>query len=152
MVTQARIYHFHLNFLHTFTALGNSNPWVISWISTYLEVIFVSLLVISIQFYPLSRKNIIKCSAVWNIDFVSNQQFQFFVFTFPWPLFKFTVNPSILIKVRCLIPFPKYLYICCCPWSELCTFFLHSFPIPFTYFLIFGYLLWTPDKSNSWYM
>ena len=141
MVTQARIYHFHLNFRHTFTALGNSNPWAISWTSTYLAVIFVSLLVISIQFYPTSRKNIMKYSAVRNIDFVSKQQCQFFVFTFSWPLFKYSVHLPILIRLRCLIPFPKYLYICCCPWSELCTFFRAFLPHPiclFPYFRLFA--------------
>ena len=61
---------------------------------------------------------------VRNIDFISKQQSQFFVFTFLSLQFKFSIHPCILC---CLVAFP---------------------PHPFAYFLTSGYLLQTPDNSN----
>ena len=61
---------------------------------------------------------------VRNIEFISKQPSQFFVFTFLSLQFKFSVHPCILC---CLIAFP---------------------PHPFAYFLTSGYLLQTPDNSN----
>ena len=45
------------------------------------------------------------------------------------------------------IPLPKYQYLLLSlKWS------VHSIPILFAYFLIFGYFLWAPDNSNSQYL
>ena len=60
---------------------------------------------------------------VRNVEFISKQPCQFFVFTFLSLQFKFSVHPCILF---CLLAFP---------------------PHPFPYFLISGYLLRTPDNS-----
>ena len=64
------------------------------------------------------------CTEVRNIEFISKQPSQFFVFTFLSLQFKFSVHSCILC---CLIAFP---------------------PHPFAYFLTSGYLLQTPYKSN----
>ena len=141
MVTQAGIYHFHLNFLHTFTALGNSNPWAISWTSTYLEVIFVSLLVISIQFYPTSRKNIVKCSAVRNIDFVSKQQCQFFVFTFFVTFVQIQCPSPYFNQASLLNSFSKISIHLLLPLKWVVHFFRAFLPHPiclFPYFRLFA--------------
>ena len=61
---------------------------------------------------------------VRNVEFISKQPCQFFVFTF----LSLSSNPvSIPVYFFCLLAFP---------------------PHPFPYFLISGYLLRTPDNSN----
>ena len=62
------------------------------------------------------------CTEVQDIEFISKQPRQFFVFTFLSLQFKFSVHSCILC---CLVAFP---------------------PHPFAYFLISGYLLQTLDN------
>ena len=65
-----------------------------------------------------------RCTGVLNIEFISKQSSQFFVFAFLSLQFKFSIHPCILC---CLIAIP---------------------PHPFAYFVTFGYLLQTPDNST----
>ena len=66
-----------------------------------------------------------RCTGVLNIEFISKQSSQFFVFAFLSLQFKFSIHPCILC---CLIATP---------------------PHPFAYFLYTSdYLLQTPDNSN----
>lgn len=70
-----------------------------------------------------------QCTEVWNIEFISQQQSQFVVFTFWSSLpFKFGVHPCTLIRLCCIIPFSKDQSIS-----------LAALPHPFAYFLISSY-------------
>ena len=73
---------------------------------------------------PLSGPKFLGAVFVRNVECISKQLCQFFVFTFLSLQFKFSVHPCILF---CLLAFPPHL---------------------FPYFLISGYLLRTPDNSN----
>ena len=75
-----------------------------------------------------------------------------FVFTFLSVQFKCSVQPCIFIKI-CrlwfrLILFSKYHYISFCPWSQVYMVLILIAFLHHRYFLIFGYLLRTPDNSN----
>ena len=78
---------------------------------------------------PLSEPKFLGAVFVFvrNVEYISKQPCQFFVFTFLSLQFKFSVHPCILF---CLLAFP---------------------PHPFPYFLISGYLLRTPDNSNFFF-
>ena len=90
-----------ISFLYNFT-LDNSNHVISGW--------------------HLSRKK--PCTDVRNIELISKQPSQVFVFTFLSLQFKFRVHSCLLC---CLIAFPSH---------------------PFAYFLTSGYLLQTPDNSE----
>ena len=76
---------------------------------------------------PLSGPKFLGAVFVRNVECISKQLCQFFVFTFLSLQFKFSVHPCILF---CLLAFP---------------------PHPFPYFLISGYLLRNPDNSNFFF-
>lgn len=62
--------------------------------------------------------------------------------------FKSRACPCELIKFLLFNAFFKIsLHVFCCSWSEVCLVLAFP-PHPFAYFLMFGYLLWTPDNSN----
>ena len=72
-----------------------------------------------------------RCNEVRNIEFISKQPCQFFVFTLLSPQFKFGVHPCILIKLCCLIPFSKYQSLFLLALEVKCARYLHSLPIHF---------------------
>ena len=78
---------------------------------------------------PLSEAKFLGAVFVFvrNVEFISKQPSQFFVFTILSLQFKFSVHPCILFS---LLAFPP-----------------HTFP----YFLISGYLLRNPDNSNFFF-
>ena len=83
-----------------------------------------------------------KCTAVRNIDRIYFDKNRiFFVFIFLSLQFQYNVQPYMLIKLYCLIPFQNFkinMYISCCPWSEVYMILAFlPYPIclfPFTYF------------------
>ena len=126
---------FPLDFLLTFTVilpsltrtLDNSNlPLTRSnfcFPSDHFYTILPSITWTMLKAHDKSGKK--PCTGVRNIEFISKQPSQFFVFTILSLQFKFSVHPCILCS---LIAFP---------------------PHPFAYFLTSGYLLQTPNHSNS---
>ena len=126
---------FPLDFLVTFTVilpsvtrmLNNSNL-LLTWSkfcfpSDHFYTILPSITWTMLKAHDKSGKK--PCTEVRNIEFISKQPSQFFVFTILSLQFKFSVHPCIFC---CLIAFP---------------------PNPFTYFPTSGYLLQTADNLNS---
>ena len=73
-----------------------------------------------------------QCTEVQNIEFISKQSCQFFVFPFFLSLqFKFGVHYCILIKLCCLIPCSKYQSLFLAIFEVKCAWYMHSLHIHF---------------------
>ena len=117
-----------LYILPSVTRILNNSNLLLTWSkfcfpSDHFYTILPSITWTMLKAHDKSGKK--PCTEVRNIEFISKQPSQFFVFTILSLQFKFSVHPCIFC---CLIAFP---------------------PNPFTYFPTSGYLLQTANNLNS---